>query len=268
VLVAEDHPVNQELVARILEKRGHTWRIAKTGKEALEFLAGEKFDVVLMDAQMPEMNGLEATRLHREREKSTGEHVPIFALTAHALAGDRERCLEAGMDGYLAKPVNSHKLISLVETMTGISDAPIAQDAEAASASAIFDQGELSERTGGNTALMKRVARIFLHDYPAKLRAIERSILRRDASALARAAHALKGSAATLAAHATASAARALEDLGNDGDLARGQDLLSQLKSECGRFAGVLRSSVLKEKSARKAAEKKSRPRSRAKIRR
>jgi PAS domain S-box-containing protein len=115
VLVAEDNAVNQKLVARLLEKRGHSVNVVANGREALESLEQGAYDLVLMDVQMPEMDGFEATGELRNREKLTGLHTPIIALTAHAMKGDRERCLKAGMDGYLSKPIRAQELDDLLE---------------------------------------------------------------------------------------------------------------------------------------------------------
>jgi len=114
VLVAEDNAVNQKLVARLLEKRGHKVKVVANGREALEALDQATYDLVLMDMQMPEMDGFEATGELRKGEKQTGLHTPIIALTAHAMKGDRERCLEAGMDGYLSKPIRAQELDDLL----------------------------------------------------------------------------------------------------------------------------------------------------------
>jgi CheY-like chemotaxis protein len=114
VLVVEDNPVNQMLATRVLQKKGHSVVVAGNGRQALEALAGQKFDVVLMDVNMPEMDGLAATAAIRAREEGTGRRVPIVALTAQALAGDRERCLAAGMDAYLSKPVRGAQLLRAV----------------------------------------------------------------------------------------------------------------------------------------------------------
>jgi CheY-like chemotaxis protein len=122
VLLVEDNLINQKVAARLLEKQGHTVVIAGNGKEALAALeaVGGRFDVVLMDVQMPEMDGLEATAAIRAREQGTGRRLPIVALTAHAMKGDRERCLEAGMDGYLTKPVQGQALMqALTEALGG-----------------------------------------------------------------------------------------------------------------------------------------------------
>jgi CheY-like chemotaxis protein len=110
ILLAEDNAVNQMLAVRLLEKQGHSAVVVGTGRAALEALDEEEFDVILMDVQMPDMDGLEATAAIREREKGNGKHVPIVAMTAHAMSGDEARCLAAGMDGYVAKPISSQTL--------------------------------------------------------------------------------------------------------------------------------------------------------------
>jgi len=115
VLLAEDNLVNQRLAVRLLEKRGHRVVVAGTGVEALKALEKESFDLVLMDVQMPEMDGLEATAVIREKEKSTGAHQAVVALTAHAMKGDREKCMAGGMDGYLTKPIRPNELDQLLE---------------------------------------------------------------------------------------------------------------------------------------------------------
>ena len=107
VLLAEDSLVNQKLAIGLLEKHGHTVVVAANGKEAIAALTSQEFDVVLMDVEMPEMDGLEATAVIRVQEKQTGKHIPIVAMTAHAMKGDRERCLEAGMDEYVSKPIRA-----------------------------------------------------------------------------------------------------------------------------------------------------------------
>jgi two-component system sensor histidine kinase/response regulator len=115
VLLAEDNLVNRMLAIRLLEKRGHSVAVAGNGREALDASAQQIFDVVLMDLEMPEMSGLEATAAIRRREQRTGTHVPIIAMTAHAMIGDRERCLAAGMNGYVSKPVSADELYAALE---------------------------------------------------------------------------------------------------------------------------------------------------------
>ncbi|MGH9679645.1 MAG: response regulator, partial [Candidatus Acidiferrales bacterium] len=115
VLLAEDNAVNQRLASRLLEKRGHQVTITRTGREALAAIEHGGFDLVLMDVQMPEMDGFEATGVLRARERVTGGHVPVIALTAHAMKGDRDRCIAVGMDGYLAKPIRPAELDEILE---------------------------------------------------------------------------------------------------------------------------------------------------------
>jgi two-component system, sensor histidine kinase and response regulator len=118
ILLAEDNLVNQKLAARLLEKRGHSVVVAGTGREALGALDNNhEFDVILMDVQMPEMDGFEATAAIREREKGSRNHLPIIAMTAHAMAGDRQRCLAAGMDGYISKPIRQQELIKEIDRL-------------------------------------------------------------------------------------------------------------------------------------------------------
>lgn len=124
ILVAEDNAVNQRLIVRLLEKRGHSVKVVGNGREAVESMDQEPCDLVLMDMQMPEMDGFEATDAIRKQEKQTGLHVPIIALTAHAMKGDRERCLEAGMDGYLSKPIRARELDDLLENYTALRAEP------------------------------------------------------------------------------------------------------------------------------------------------
>jgi CheY-like chemotaxis protein len=114
ILLAEDNVINQRLAVRLLEKLGHKVVVAQSGCEALEKLQEQVFDLALMDIQMPEMDGFTATETIRQRERNTGSHIPIIAMTAHAMKGDRERCLAAGMDGYIAKPISQEELIRII----------------------------------------------------------------------------------------------------------------------------------------------------------
>jgi CheY-like chemotaxis protein len=117
ILLVEDNKINQVLATKLLEKWGHSSSVASNGKEALSTLEREKFDLVLMDVQMPEMDGIQATRMIREKEKETGNHIPIVAMTAYAMDSDRVRCLEAGMDAYVSKPINVQELFKTVESL-------------------------------------------------------------------------------------------------------------------------------------------------------
>jgi CheY-like chemotaxis protein len=117
VLLAEDSLVNQRLAVGLLEKHGHSVTVANNGKETVECFAQEPFDVILMDVEMPEMDGFEATAVIRVKEKHSGGRVPIIAMTAHAMKGDRERCLEAGMDGYVSKPIRVQQVLETLQAV-------------------------------------------------------------------------------------------------------------------------------------------------------
>ncbi len=123
ILLAEDNPVNQRVAAGILEKRGHAVMAVDNGQQALYALEAQQFDLILMDLQMPEMDGFAATAAIREREAATGGHLPIVAMTARAMKGDRECCLEAGMDGYVSKPVNPQELMAVIESLVPMESA-------------------------------------------------------------------------------------------------------------------------------------------------
>ncbi len=253
VLVAEDNAVNQRLVRRILEKRGHRVAIANNGREALEQLAARSFDVVLMDVQMPEMDGLEATAAIREREKASGGRVPIVAMTAHAMKGDRERCLAAGMDAYLSKPVETKALLLTIERV--VRGAPAEAEVPADSlpgSTAVLDERSLLDRVGGDRQLLAELARIFLADSPQMMAAIRSAVQQRDAAALRRAAHTLKGSVANFSASGAVEAALRLETMGGDGDLDGVEAAWSRLEEEIARVHEAVDRFATPEKGASK----------------
>jgi CheY-like chemotaxis protein len=119
ILVVEDNTINKQLVVRLLQKAGHSVAVAENGEQALRAVADDHFDVVLMDVQMPVMDGFEATAAIRRNEQQSGRHLPIVALTAHAMQGDREKCLAAGMDGYISKPIRNSELFAAIAAATG-----------------------------------------------------------------------------------------------------------------------------------------------------
>ncbi len=237
ILLVEDNLMNQTLALRLLTKRGHNVTLTSNGREALQELedAGfHGFDVVLMDVQMPEMDGLEATAAIRAREKEFHAHIPIVAMTAHALKGDRERCLAAGMDGYVSKPIRAQTLMEEIERCL-----PKTRPAEPAAeplAWQVLDAAALLERIEGDTALLADLARLFREESPKWLAAMRDAIDRGDAPTLERAAHTLKGSAGNLAAHRTVQAALRLEHLGREQNLAPAREALAQLEEEWKRL--------------------------------
>jgi CheY-like chemotaxis protein len=242
ILVAEDNPVNQRVAIRLLEKGGHKVTVANHGLEALAALASADFDLILMDVQMPEMDGLEATRAIRAREAGTDRHIPIVAMTAHAMKGDRERCLAAGMDDYLAKPVQRSELDRVLAWASG---SPALSPAPSAIAEvAAFDRNAAIERLGGDEALFREVASLFLSDAPQQLDEIRRAATTRDAATLRRAAHSLKGAAAYVGGTSAAAAAHRLELLGAENDLRTAPELLQTLDREIARLTTALNASL------------------------
>ncbi len=235
VLLAEDNPVNQRLVTIILEKQGHDVVLAANGQEAIERHGEGPFDVILMDVQMPKLDGLQATAAIREREKETGAHVPIVALTANAMKGDKTRCLEAGMDAYLSKPVKAPELANVVAELCPGGPAVESKSAEesrtAARAAAIDLEATLS-LVGGDEDLARELAGLFLENTPALLEQLGAAVEKREAEAVGRAAHAIKGSAANFHARSAVEAALALERLGNGGDLAGVEPLYRRFLDE------------------------------------
>jgi signal transduction histidine kinase/CheY-like chemotaxis protein len=212
VLLTEDNVVNQKLAVRLLEKRGHSVVVASNGREAIETLFREPFDVVLMDVQMPEMDGFEATRRIRERERTTGGHVPIIAMTAHAMKGDRERCLEEGMDGYISKPLRPSELFESVESLVHVGRE------ETKPAATPFDEAMALESVGGDRKLLGEIIDIFLDDCPRLTAELAAAIMRDNAAAARRAAHTLKSNLSTLGASEASCVAQQIETLAQKGD--------------------------------------------------
>jgi CheY-like chemotaxis protein len=234
VLLAEDNVVNQRLAASLLERRGHRVTIAANGREAVTACERNGFDVVLMDVQMPEMGGFEATQAIRAREGVAGKRVPIIAMTAHAMKGDRERCLAAGMDEYLTKPLDPRQLCALVESITA--DRPPVQ---VAALPDISDR--VLARVGGDRELLAEISRLFVDDAPRHLEQIRQAIDDRNGESLRRAAHGLKGAAANFDADDVVSAARTLEEIGSSGDFARQEAAWRAVSIETDRLIARLR---------------------------
>jgi signal transduction histidine kinase/CheY-like chemotaxis protein len=243
VLLVEDNVVNQRVAAGLLRRRGHDVAIAQHGGEALEQLERDTFDMVLMDVQMPVLGGIDATIAIRNREKISGGHVRIVAMTAHAMTGDRERCLDAGMDGYLSKPINPQMLFAVVEQRNDDSrPAPSAVVAESASAAQrTFDSAALLNRLCGDVDLMTDVIAVFLEDCPARLAAIKDAVTRQHAVDLRSEAHGLKGIAANLSATRLFEAAQVLERIGAESRMNAAEAAWRQLSVEASHVIDVLR---------------------------
>ena len=239
VLVAEDNQVNQLVATRIFEKLGHRVTVVSNGCEALAAVQARKFDLIAMDVQMPEMDGLDATTAIRAWEKAAGTHVPIIAMTAHAMKGDRERCLAAGMDGYTSKPIRLRELEQAIAQL--IRPPKLAKVAVPDQADGVVDHAALLEGVDGNRRLLRELARLFLADCPRRLAEIKEAIRRGDAGALGRAAHTLKGSVGNFAAKNAFAAAQRLEFMGSDGDLDNAGEACVTLESELVRLTEELK---------------------------
>ncbi|MDO8682183.1 MAG: response regulator [Armatimonadota bacterium] len=239
ILLAEDNPVNQRLAVSILKKRGHSIIVANDGKQAVEALENESFDIALMDVQMPNMDGFEATAAIREKEKITGEHLMIVALTAHAMKGDKERCLEAGMDGYVSKPIQAKELFEAISSLVSPKDESVDSNT--------LDMTAALACVDGDKELLAELAQLFLDDYPRLISAAKEAIATSDAQALQRSAHTLKGSVGNFSAKAAFDAAFNLEQIGRSGDLTKAQEAWEFLVLQIDKLTPVLKSIGLEE---------------------
>ena len=233
VLVAEDNAVNQEVARRLLERAGHRAEIAANGREVLALLERERFDLVLMDVQMPELDGLETTAAIREKERRSGGHLPIVAVTAHAMRGDAERCREAGMDAYLAKPLQPR---ALADAIAGVLGSALGSGRHAG----VLDLSRLLERVGGDRKALAELVRIFRDDSAKQIERIRRACREGDAAALRTAAHALKGAVANFAAPAATGTADRLQKMGEARQLEAAGAELARLEREVAAVLAAL----------------------------
>lgn len=241
VLLAEDGRVNQLVATKLLQDRGHTITLASNGREVLELLEGHEFDAVLMDIQMPEMNGFEATAIIRERERDTASHLPIIAMTANAMQGDRERCLAAGMDDYISKPVRSAELFRAVEECAGVytpepSTATLTMEAVPGK---VFDEAHF--RTSiGDAGLMKQLLAIFPEDTEALLKDAAEAIAAQDVEGIYRVSHSLKGMIGNYAAPRASAAIRHAATVAQDGRLEDAISAFDTVRIEIGKLQAEL----------------------------
>ena len=243
VLLAEDNTVNQKLAVHVLGKLGHTVQLAANGREALALLEEAEFDLVLMDIQMPEMGGIEATALIRKREAIHGGHIPIVAMTAHAMAGDRERFLAAGMDEYISKPISQERLREVVRNLgrpspgqglEGARDgaAPLAEAPSSTPATPEplpFDRDALMARVESDVDLLSTLVAVFKADRPGMMAEIEEALAAGDAVALADTAHTMKGALSVFGVEPARSIAERLEAAGRQNQLDSAPDLYDEL---------------------------------------
>lgn len=238
VLLAEDNPINQRLVVSLLEKQGHQVVAASDGHEALVALEHGPFDVMLLDVQMPGLDGFETAAAIRAREQQTGGRLPIIAMTAYATAADRDRCLGAGMDAYLAKPFETQDLIRAVEEVVSVAASARAIDPSAGN---VMDRPRALAQAGGDPELFQGIARLFLEDYPRLLDNLRAALAEGDATRFGKAAHALKGSLGHFAAPVVFGAAVRLEAIAQTGDLRAAPEALATLEAELARLQDELR---------------------------
>jgi PAS domain S-box-containing protein len=235
VLLAEDNEVNQKLAVRWLRKWGHSVVVAGNGREALARLETGVFDLILMDVQMPDMGGLEATAVIRAKERDGAGHVPILAMTAHALKGDRERCLAAGMDGYISKPIRPQEMFRAIENLSAGPERPAARPD-----SDVLDRQEVLYRFDDDMDLLREAVRDFLDECPTRLQGLRDALACGDGAAVARLAHALKGSVGNFAARHAVEAAQKLETIGREGEVARGIEAYTELDEAIERLKPAL----------------------------
>jgi CheY-like chemotaxis protein len=240
ILLAEDNPVNQKLALRLLEKRGHRVEVAANGRQALSALEKGSYDLVLMDVQMPEMDGLEATTLLREREQLSGRHQAVVAMTALVMKGDRERCMAAGMDGYISKPIRPQELDEVLDLYR----ANQPQETVAGTTSDLRDSSvcveDLFERIDGDRVLLAELLDLLRQDSSVQLQAAHEAIANGDTATLQRVGHALKGALGNLAAPAASQTAGELESMGMTGEIAQAETKLCELESELARVLEAL----------------------------
>ena len=226
VLVAEDNPVNQELMVHLLKKRGYRVVVTENGKEALDAIDRYGFDLVLLDLQMPVMGGLEVAAAVREQEQTSGKHLPLVAITAHAMATDRDRALQSGMDAYLAKPIQIEELYQTIERLTGPRG---------------LNAATLLDGLGGDASLLAHLIDVFLTDYPRLFARIRRAISAQRLDGFQQAAHALKGSISNFGNTDAYQAACDLDAKGKTGSLRGAGKAFAQLKTEMIPFTQSLK---------------------------
>jgi PAS domain S-box-containing protein len=239
VLLAEDNRVNQKLAVGVLNKLGCEVTLADNGRQAVEKWESQEFDVVLMDVQMPDLDGFQATAAIRQLEKTVGRRSIIIAMTAHAMTGDRDRCLAAGMDDYLAKPVRLHELSAKLAGALHAGQKPA--ETETPSPGGPIDWEGALDAVGGDSELLNAVIEAFFDESAMLMQQIETSIQQGDAAALNRAAHTLKGSLLSVGARRASAAAFKLERMGQSSDLANSGDAYRDLQRHMEIAAPVLK---------------------------
>ena len=236
ILLAEDSYPNQRLAVGLLSKWGHTVTVANNGREAIAKFNHEDFDLILMDVQMPELDGYQATAVIREREAKSGLHVPIIAMTAHAMKGDREECLAAGMDDYVSKPIRRAALRSAIEQVTSTQSRATAEQpavaAELPSDATAVDWSDALRAVGGDRKLLLEVAEAFLNDCPRRLSELEQAVADGNGKLICRTAHTIKGNVTIFGSAEVADFAERIEEIGRRGDCESAAPLVPKFRGD------------------------------------
>jgi CheY-like chemotaxis protein len=232
ILLAEDGISNQKLAIGLLENWGHRVKVANNGREAVDLWSQHPFDLVLMDVQMPDMDGLEATRIIRHRERQTGQHTPIVAMTAHAMKGDRDKCLASGMDGYVSKPVRMQELYDAIRpfadrTQPRSTETPPARDSRTE-----IDWNAALESTGGDARLLREVAQEALRELPRLSLQLSQAISNLNAPVVQRIAHTIKGTVRMFGAEHVGQLAESIETRARDNELQLAGQVVEGLRTE------------------------------------
>lgn len=245
ILLAEDQPINQKLASVVLARRGHTVVVAGNGREAVQRFREDRFDVILMDIQMPDMDGNQATTAVRAIERERGEpgNIRIVALTAHVLERERRRSTDAGMDDYLVKPYSPEQLVAAAEGPQQAPAAPVLH-LPAKTVHDVFDRQAALRRTLGKVEILNDMARMFISDSPVVLERMRLAIASGDAKSLGGEAHRIKGSAGIFDARAVVDQASRLEAIGRSGDLTDAHACLAQFECDLGALSSSLQDMV------------------------
>jgi two-component system, sensor histidine kinase and response regulator len=247
ILLAEDNPVNQEVATRLLTRFGHTLVIANNGQDAIDLVQQQTFDLVLMDIQMPVMDGILVTKTIREREQSTGAHIPIIAMTAHAMKGDRLRCLAAGMDGYVTKPIQPEELQAAL--LAALGDTPrvespgVEEPRRPVSPASVvdWDMARTLDQLDGDATLLREVIEIFLNQAPEHLSALRLAVDQGIAATVESVAHSLKGELGYLGQPEVSKKAQEIEEMGRSHNLERAASLLPQFEADITTLCTAIR---------------------------
>jgi CheY-like chemotaxis protein len=234
ILLAEDNAVNQKVAVALLSRLGHDVVIAPDGQAAVDAYGGAAFDVILMDVQMPVLSGYDATRAIRQIEASRGTHVPIVAMTARAMKGDRERCLEAGMDDYVSKPIQGKQVMNAIRRAMAMPSAP------AVAGTGSIDHAMALELVGGDEDILMQVKALCVAETPPLLADLERAFAAGDAEGVSAAAHTLRGMYLVFGSNDVVELAGRAEELAMAGDLPAAADTYAALRPATDRLIAVL----------------------------